>query len=420
MFQPLAVFIGWRYTRSRRRDHFISFISLLSLLGMILGVAALIVVMSVMNGFEAELRGRILALVPHGFIDAPDGRLQDWQALADSFDNSSASGNETGLVAAAPYIGGSAMLSARGTVRGVQLWAIDEAREQRVSAIGRHVVAGNLGQLGAAPFGIAIGDILARHLGVGIGDSIDAILPKVTVTPMGVFPRQKRFTVVAIFRSGSQLDSSTVFIDLRDGQRLYQLGDAVTGLRVAAHDLFAAGPQLQRWNAQHANAFVVRDWSQTQGSLFQAVKMEKAMVALLLLVIVAIAAFNIVSILTMMVNDKRADIAVLRTMGAAPRSVMAVFMVQGAAIGLAGVLTGAVLGVPLALHAGDIAAFFERLVGMQIFDPRVYFVSRIPSVVVPLDVLAVCALAWVLSLVAALYPAWRAAHVEPAEALRYE
>jgi lipoprotein-releasing system permease protein len=415
MFQPLAVFIGWRYTRSRRRDHFISFISLLSLLGMILGVAALIVVMSVMNGFEAELRGRILALVPHGFIDAPDGRLRAWQPLADSI-----GAGESGLVAAAPYIGGSAMLSTRGTVRGVQLWAIDQEREQKVSEIGRHIVQGHFNQLGEAPFGIVIGDILARHLGVGVGDSIDAILPKVTVTPMGVFPRQKRFTVLAIFRSGSQLDSSTAFIDLRDGQRLYQLGDAVTGLRVAARDLFAAGPLLQRWNAQHGDTFVVRDWSQTQGSLFQAVKMEKAMVALLLLVIVAIAAFNIVSILTMMVNDKRADIAVLRTMGAAPRSVMAVFMVQGAAIGLAGVLTGAALGVPLALHAGDIAAFFERLAGMQIFDPRVYFVSRIPSVVVPMDVVAVCALAWLLSLVAALYPAWRAAHVEPAEALRYE
>ena len=420
MFQPLAVFIGWRYTRSRRRDHFISFISLLSLLGMILGVAALIVVMSVMNGFEAELRGRILALVPHGFIDAPDGRLRDWAALADSIDQAAGSAAEPGLVAAAPYIGGSAMLASRGMVRGVQLWAIDEARERRVSAINQHVIAGRLEQLGAEPFGIVIGDILARQLGVGVGGSVDAILPKVTVTPMGVFPRQKRFTVVAIFRSGSQLDSSTAFIDLRDGQRLYQLGDAVGGLRVAARDLFAAGPLLQRWNAEHAGAFVVRDWSPTQGRLFQAVKIEKAMVALLLLVIVGIAAFNIVSSLTMMVNDKRADIAVLRTMGAAPRSVMAVFMVQGAAIGLAGVLTGAALGVPLALHAGDIAAFFERLAGMQIFDPRVYFVSRIPSVVVMADVIAVCALAWLLSLVAALYPAWRAAHIEPAEALRYE
>jgi lipoprotein-releasing system permease protein len=419
MFQPLAAFIGWRYTRSRRRDHFISFISLLSLLGMILGVAALIVVMSVMNGFEAELRGRILALVPHGFIDARDGRLNDWRALADTIEHRS-DNTDSGLIAAAPYIGGSAMLATRGPVRGVQLWAIDSVYEQRVSSIQRHIVEGRFDALGKTPFGIVIGDILARQLGVGVGDSVDAILPKVTVTPMGVFPRQKRFTVLAIFRSGSQLDGSTAFIDLRDGQRLYQLGDAVTGLRVAARDLFAAGPLLRQWNAQHDDEFVVHDWSETQGSLFQAVKMEKTMVALLLLIIVAIAAFNIVSILTMMVNDKRADIAVLRTMGASPRSVMSIFMVQGAVIGLSGVSIGAALGVPLALNAGAIAALFEQLLGMQIFDPRVYFVSRIPSVVVPLDVLTVCVLAWLLSLLAALYPAWRAAHVEPAEALRYE
>ncbi len=414
MFQPLAGFIGWRYTRSRRRDHFISFISLLSLLGMILGVAALIVVMSVMNGFEAELRGRILALVPHGFIDARDGRLTDWRKLADAIDDT------PGLIAAAPYIGDSAMLATRGPVRGVQLWAIDSEYEQRVSQLRQHVVQGRYEDLAGAPFGIVIGDILARHLGVGVGDSVEAILPKVTVTPMGVFPRQKRFTVVAIFRSGSQLDSSTAFINLRDGQRLYQLGDAVTGLRVAARDLFAAGPLLHNWNAQHGDNFSVRDWSQTQGSLFQAVKMEKTMVALLLLIIVAIAAFNIVSILTMMVNDKRADIAVLRTMGASPQSVMAIFMVQGAVIGLSGVLTGAAIGVPLALHAGAIAATIEHVIGVQLFDPRVYFISRIPSVVVPFDVLTVCLLAWGLSLIAALYPAWRAAHVEPAEALRYE
>jgi len=414
MFQPLAGFIGWRYTRSRRRDHFISFISLLSLLGMILGVAALIVVMSVMNGFEAELRGRILALVPHGFIDARDGRLENWQELADSVSHT------PGLIAAAPYIGGSAMLATRGPVRGVQLWAIDPAYEQRVSSIQRHVTEGRFEDLASASFGIVVGDILARQLGVGVGDSVEAILPKVTVTPMGVFPRQKRFTVLAIFRSGSQLDGSTAFINLRDGQRLYQLGSAVTGLRVAAQDLFAAGPLLRQWNAQHGDRFAVHDWSQTQGSLFQAVKMEKAMVALLLLIIVAIAAFNIVSILTMMVNDKRADIAVLRTMGASPGSVMRIFMVQGAVIGLSGVLTGAALGVPLALKAGAIAALFEQLLGMHIFDPRVYFVSRIPSVVVPVDVLAVCVLAWILSLLAALYPAWRAAHIEPAEALRYE
>lgn len=414
MFQPLAAFIGWRYTRSRRRDHFISFIALISLLGMILGVAALIVVMSVMNGFEAELRGRILALVPHGFIESPDGNLRDWQALAAEVPRT------PGLLAAAPYVGGSAMLANRGPVRGVQLSAIDTDYEKNVSDVGRHVVAGHYEALRTTPFGIVIGDILARHLDAMVGDSIDVILPKVTVTPMGVFPRQKRFQVVAIFRSGSQLDASTAFINLSDGQRLYQKGDAVTGLRVAATDLFAAGPVLQRWNTAHDNRFSVRDWSQTQGSLFQSVRMEKTMVGLLLFIIVGIAAFNIVSILTMMVSDKRADIAVLRTMGASPRSVMIIFMVQGAVIGLSGIAIGALIGVPIALHVGSIVETLEKLVGAQVFDPHVYFISRIPSVVVPQDIAKICAVAWVLSLLAAIYPARRAAQIQPAEALRYE
>ncbi len=414
MFRPLAGFIGWRYTRSRRQDQFLSFISLVSLLGMTLGVAALIVVMSVMNGFEAELRERILALVPHGFVDAKDGRLQEWQATADEL------AQTPGIVAAAPYIGGSAMLANRGAVRGVQLWAIDPTREQQVSDIGRLTVAGDYFSLAHDEFSIVIGDILARHLGVLVGDSVDLILPRVTVTPMGIFPRQKRFAVRAIFRSGSQLDSTTAFIGLADGQRLYQLGDGVTGLRVAVDDIFSAQTVLARWVKPHSGQFRARDWSQTQGSLFQAVKMEKLMVGLLLFVIIAIAAFNIVSILTMMVNDKRAAIAVLRTMGARPHTVMAIFIVQGAAIGLVGVAIGAALGVPLAFNAGAIVAGIEKLFGASLFDPQVYFITRIPSIVVGRDVVVVCIAAWLLSLLAAIYPAWRAAQVQPAEALRYE
>lgn len=419
MFRPLAGFIGWRYTRSRRQDQFLSFISLVSLLGMTLGVAALIIVMSVMNGFEAELRDRILALVPHGFVDAKDGRLQEWQTTADELTQT------PGVVAAAPYIGGSAMMANRGAVRGVQLWAIDPTREQQVSDIGRLTVAGDYFSLAHDEFSIVIGDILARHLGVMVGDSVELILPRVTVTPMGIFPRQKRFTVRAIFRSGSQLDSTTAFIGLADGQRLYQLGDGVTGLRVAVDDIFSAQTVLARWlstleQGPHSEQFRARDWSQTQGSLFQAVKMEKLMVGLLLFVIIAIAAFNIVSILTMMVNDKRAAIAVLRTMGMRPQTVMSIFIVQGAAIGLVGVAVGAALGVPLALNAGAIVAGVEKLFGASLFDPQVYFITRIPSIVVGYDVIVVCIAAWLLSLLAAIYPAWRAAQVQPAEALRYE
>ncbi|MFT3931225.1 MAG: lipoprotein-releasing ABC transporter permease subunit [Spongiibacteraceae bacterium] len=414
MFQPFAAFIGWRYTRSRRRDQFISFIALISLIGMVLGVAALIVVLSVMNGFEAELRGRILALIPHGFVDAKEGYLEHWQPLADDI------ARTPGFIAAAPYIGGSAMVARSGPVRGVQLWAIDPDYEARVSSVQRHIVEGRYEDLAKTPFGIVIGDILARQLNAMIGDSIDVILPQVTVTPLGIFPRQKRFIVAAIFRSGSQLDSTMVFINLKDGQRFYKTGGGVTGLRIAADDLFAAGPLLQRWNAQHADNFQVRDWSLTQGSLFQSVKMEKTMVGLLLFVIVAIAAFNIVSILTMMVNEKRADIAVMRTMGSSPQSMMAIFMVQGATIGLIGVVLGALIGVPIALNVGAIVETVERLVGAHVFDPSVYFVTRIPSVVVAQDIFKICLIAWMLSLLAALYPSWRAAQIHPAEALRYE
>jgi lipoprotein-releasing system permease protein len=425
MFRPLAVFIGWRYTRSRRQDQFLSFISLVSLFGMVLGVAALIVVMSVMNGFEAELRDRILALVPHGFVDAKDGRLEQWQARADEISR------VPGVVAVAPYIGGSAMIARGGSVRGVQLSAIDPVREQQVSDIGRLVIAGDYFALAHDQFGIVIGDILARHLGALVGDQVDLILPRVTVTPMGIFPRQKRFTVRAIFRSGSQLDSTAVFIGLGDGQRLYQLGDAVSGLRVAVDDIFSAQRVLARAVASPPEALTgekllrndelqMRDWSQTQGSLFQAVKMEKLMVGLLLFVIIAIAAFNIVSILTMMVNDKRGDIAVLRTMGARPFTVTAIFIVQGATIGLVGVGAGALLGVPLAFNAGAIVAAIERLFGASLFDPGVYFITTIPSIVVVADVVLVCIGAWLLSLLAAIYPAWRAAQVQPADALRYE
>lgn len=414
MFQPFAAFIGWRYTRSRRRDQFVSFIALISLIGMVLGVAALIVVLSVMNGFEAELRGRILALIPHGFVDVKEGHLERWQPLADDI------ARTPGFIAAAPYIGGSAMVARSGPVRGVQLWAIDPDYESRVSSVQHHIVDGRYEDLASTSFGIVIGDILARQLNAMIGDSIDVILPQVTVTPLGIFPRQKRFTVTAIFRSGSQLDSTTVFINLRDGQRFYKTGTGVTGLRIAVDDLFEAGQLLQRWNTQHDNKYQVRDWSMTQGSLFQSVKMEKTMVGLLLFVIVAIAAFNIVSILTMMVNEKRADIAVMRTMGASPQSMMAIFMVQGATIGLVGVALGALIGVPIALNVGEIVETLERLVGAHVFDPSVYFVTRIPSVVVAQDIFKICLIAWILSLLAALYPSWRAAQIHPAEALRYE
>ncbi len=414
MYQPLSVFIGLRYTRAKRRNQFISFVSLISLLGMILGVVALVVVLSVMNGFEAELRGRVLAVVPHGYLIGHDNKLSNWQPTAAELTQQP---NVSGV---APYIDGNVMLSRPGMVRGAKLHAVDPDIENAVSAIGSSMKVGQFDELKAGQYNIILGDILARYLGVYPGDDISVVLPRVTVTPVGVFPRVKRFHVSGIFQVGAALDSNTVFIHLADGQKLFQYGDAVKGLRLQFDDVLMAGQHLPELLPLMPVGSKATDWSATQGSLFKAVKMEKTMVSLLLLIIVAIAAFNIVSILTMMVADKRADIAVLRTMGATPGAILSVFMIQGVTIGLLGIVVGIAIGVPVALNVGDIVAFFESLLGGEVFNPDVYFISRIPSVLEWGDVLLVASCGFILSVLATIYPSLRAAQVQPAEALRYE
>lgn len=415
MIRPLSLAIGIRYFRSGRRDGFLSLVSWISLLGMFLGVLSLIVVMSVMNGFEAELRQRVLSLVPHGFVDGPDGRLSDWQRWADSVEQ------QPGIVAAAPYVGGSAMLLRQGNVHGVQLYAIDPEREKSTSAVAERIVEGRyLSADDGGSYGILLGDILARQLRVSLGDSLTVVLPRVTVTPLGLFPREKSVRVIGLFSAGAQLDSTTAFMHLRDGQRLYQSGEDVQGLRVQVDDLYAAPARLAALKPVLPEGVAVTDWSQTQGSLFSAVKMEKRMVRLLLLFIVLIAAFNIISILTMAVSEKRSAIAVLRTMGARPASIMFTFVVYGMLTGVIGILLGVLLGVPLAMNVGPIVGALEGLFGTQVFNPQVYFITAIPSRLQWLDVLSIAAAAVSLSLLATLYPAWRASKIQPAEALRYE
>ncbi len=414
MYQPLSLFIGLRYTRAKRRNQFISFVSLISLLGMILGVTALVVVMSVMNGFEAELRGRILSVVPHGYIDGPEQRLSDWpqwqQQLTDA----------DSVVAAAPYIDGTVMLSRPGMVRGAVLHAIEPDAESRVSTINKSMVAGQLADLQQGQYKIVVGEILARYLGVYMGDEVSVILPRVTVTPVGVFPRVKRFTVAGIFQVGADLDSTTVFIHLADGQKLFQMGDDVKGLRLQLSDLFLAPSYLPELVKPLPEGSVAKSWSQTQGSLFSAVAMEKTMISLLLMIIVLIAALNIVSIVTMMVSDKRSDIAVLRTMGASPHSILRLFMIQGVTVGFAGIVVGILIGIPVALYVGDIVVALEGLLGAQVFNPDVYFISRIPSVLQWGDVLWIAVCGLLLSVIATIYPSIRASQIQPAEALRYE
>jgi len=413
MFKPLPLFIGLRYTRAKRRNHFISFISLTSMLGMILGVAVLILVLSVMNGFDRELRERILGMVPHATVQA-DGVMQDWQQVAELAEADDA------VISAAPFIQGQVMLTHAGSVQGALINGVLPEAEAKVSIIRDHMVAGKLENLESGKFGIILGELLARQLRAGVGSKVTVVMPVASASPAGVLPRLKRFTVTGIFKVGAQLDGSLALIHLGDGARLYRLGSGVHGIRLKLHDLFQAGPTAWRIASQLPSGYWASDWTRTQGNLFQAIKLEKTMIGLLLLMIVAVAAFNIISTLVMVVTDKRSDIAILRTMGASPRTIMLSFMVQGALIGVIGTLIGAALGVILALTVSDVIAWIEQLLNVQILSAEVYFISYIPSQLRLDDVLMVCGSGLLLSFLATLYPSMRAAKVQPAEALRYE
>ena len=411
----LALRIGLRYfRRGSGDDRFLSLVSWISLLGMLIGVVSLIVVMSVMNGFERELQQRVLAVVPHGYIVGPQGRLDNWQDYAERLQDNS------DVVAAAPWLGGKALLRGNGALQGAELYGIDPQRESAVSEVSRRMIAGRYLGEAAGDYGIVLGDILARQLEVSIGDALSVMLPRVTVTPFGLFPREKQFRVLGVFRAGAQLDASTAFIHLNDAQRLYQMGDDVEGLRLQLDDMFAAPTRLPQLAGQLPPGSEAVAWSQSQGSLFAAVKMEKRMVRLLLMFIVLIAAFNIVSILSMAVSDKRAAIAVLRTQGALPSTILAVFVVYGMATGTVGLLLGLLIALPTALHVGDIVAWLEQLTGLQMFNPQVYFITHLPSLLRWQDVLLVGGFSLMLSFLATLYPAWQASRIQAAEALRYE
>jgi len=414
MYRPFELFTGLRYLRSRRRNQFLSFISWFSLLGLVLGVAALITVSSVMNGFEAQLQERILRFLPHGFIESSDGRLADWPELRRWLEV------QPGVRGAAPYIRGHALIGEGATARGVELSAILPELQRRVSLVDDYMLAGSLSDLRPGEFKIVLGAIVAQRMRVGVGDRVTVVLPRVSVTPVGIFPRMRRFTVAGIFEVGAQLDASEVFIHLDDGQRLFGLGDAVQGMQVQVDDVYRAGAVLAALRPSLPGDFAVSDWSQLQGGLFQAVKMEKIMVALMLFIIVAVAAFNIVSILTMMVMDKRADIAVLRTMGASAWQIVLLFLVQGLTIGVLGVLFGVLVGVPLALGIGDLVSGLEQLLRFRVFDPSVYFITAMPSELHVRDLLWTIGGSLLLSLLATIYPAWRAGQIQPAEVLRYE
>ena len=410
----LPLFIGLRYGFSHQRNRFIGVVSLVSLLGMMLGVASLVTVLSVMNGFAGELRDRILSLVPHITIESRHGSLADWRQLARPLEA------QPQVHAVAPYIESKVLLASQQAVRGAVLSAVDVAMESGVSRVGDYVTVGSFAALAEQPYGIVIGALQARALGVGLGDSIAVTVPRMTHTPLGSFPRTRQFAVVGIFEIGAQLDNSQSYISLASGQKLMGAAGSVDGLRLQLDDLFAAPRLSGHLQRQLGASYRVRDWGQSQGSLFAAVRMEKVMMTILLMSVVAVAAFNIVSTLVMVVTDKRSDIAVLRTLGARRFTIMAVFMSQGLALALLGIGAGALLGVVLALNISEVTLFFESLLGVKLFNPEVYFISDLPSRLMPFDVLVVCLVALTLSVLACLYPAWRATLIAPAEVLRYE
>ena len=413
MLNALTTHIGLRYTRAKRRNHFISFVSVFALCGMALGVFALILVLSVMNGFDHELKQRILRVVPHGFLTTGEP-LADWRGLAQRIDNT------PGLVGSAPFVGGQALVSFAGNVRGLELQGVLPSRESSVSVVDQHMLIGELDRLQPGTYGIVIGAMLARSLGVTTGDKFTVTLPQVSITPAGVFPRTKRFTLVGVFEVGAQVDQTLALIHIEDAQTLFRLGNAVDGLRLKFDDIYEAPQALSTLVKNLGPGYHGKNWSQTQGSLFQAVKMEKTVVGVMLSIIVAVAAFNIITCLVMMVAEKRTDIAVLRTMGMKAGDIVSIFMVQGIALGIAGIFVGAALGIPAALYLSQFVAWIESMTGLQVFDPSVYFVSFIPSRFQWQDALWVCGIALLITLLATLYPSWRAARIMPAEALRYE
>ncbi len=414
IFQPLSVAIGLRYLRAKRRNHFISFISLISMAGIAVGVAILITVISVMNGFEKELRERILGMVSHATVSTWDRPFEDWPELIEN------ARLNPEVIGAAPFVEQETLLKGR-DVSGALVRGIDPALEPSVSDLDRQMISGSLGALADERWQVVLGLELAARLGVGPGDPVTIFAPEIRATAAGVVPQVRRFTVAGIFEAGvHEFDSSLAVVHWKDAQALFRTGQGVTGVRLEFTDLFRARSIALELAESLPGFYRVRDWTQQNANWFRAVQMEKTMMFIILSLIIVVAAFNIISTLVMLVTDKQADIAILKTMGLSPGRVMQVFVVQGMSIGVIGTLLGTVGGIVLALNVESIVAGIEQMLDTEFLSADIYYISDLPSDLQVVDVLRFSGLALVLSLLSTIYPAWRAGRTRPAEALRYE
>lgn len=412
---PLSTWIGLRYTRAKRKNGFISFISLFSMLGLAVGVAALIIVLSVMSGFQKEIRENILKLTPHANAFEVGSHVKDWRQLQSLVEDLDA------VVSAAPYIDRQVMISTPVTVSGALVQGIIPGEEAEVTELGELLSGTQLDSLAPGEWNIILGDAMAKNLGVSIGDKVTVITPETRSTGLSQLPTIKQFNLAGTFHAGMyQLDNGLGIIHLADAQKLFRMGSDVTAVRLEFTEMLDA-PQLARQvSMELPHEYVVTDWTAQHANYFRAVKFEKTAMFIILFLIVMVAAFNIISTLVMVVQDKRTDIAILRTLGMRPGTVMRIFIVQGITIGIIGVSLGLLLGLPIAYNVGPIVSWLEQLFGSQILDPTLYNLSELPSDVKPREVITICVAAFALSVLATLYPAWSASRTQPAEALRYE
>ena len=414
MFKPIPLFIGLRYTRAKKKNHFVSFISLSSMLGIGLGVMVLITVLSVMNGFDNEIHKRFFGMAPEITISGRDGKISDWQALENKLKST------PNVKAIAPYVGGQGLLTHDGQVLPIMLTGILPSEEESITHLNDKLLIGNMSAL--QHFGIILGRGLALNLGVSIGDKVTIMVPEASVTPAGMIPRFKRFTVAGIFTAGTgfNFDTKLAFINLNDAQKLMQLGDDITGLRLKIKNVYDAPLMSNEIAYKLGENYQVDNWTENFGAFFEAVKMEKTMMFLILMLIIAVAAFNLVSSLVMVVNDKQAEIAILRTIGATPKTILSIFIVQGMMVGFVGTILGLVGGILLASNATAIVDYLQAVFNTHILSSSIYFVDYLPSKIMWSDLWQVSVMALLMSFIATIYPAWRASKTVIAEALHYE